>query len=192
MSPFRHASVAIACLIASSCIPLRFSGYEPSGPGTLEPGYCIAWIRDNLRIDGPHSVSIRLRAYPYQTEGTLLLSIDVTVPADVSASFVSPYVTLDSPQWEGSKTLTIEAITTGGPRSVGPTDVLRSAAVGSSETFGVWFRPVGKGALDWTGLPLVDTFTLKLPAMQINGDAFQVEPVTFRAYRKWGMYYCVQ
>ena len=52
--------------------------------------------------------------------------------------------------------------------------------------------PGDKGTLWETGIPVVRSFTVKLPAMSVNNESFEVASVAFEAYSEWGMYTCAQ
>lgn len=171
---------------------MRFAGYQPSGPGRLEGGYCVAWIKDNLRIAGPSGTDVVVSAAENHADHTLELGVAVTMPDQVAVRLLADHLVLSSPDWPQSKALPIVVISAPGPRQYPPLAVLRGSDRPEMNSFTLWFRPVGKGNLNQTGIPAIPRFSLELPPMEIDGQGFQPGIVRFEPYRKWGMYYCVQ
>lgn len=190
----RAVFVAVLALSLSlaGCIPAKFSGYKPIGNGSLAGGYCVAGIKDRLRVHAPSGVEVLLYAEENEKSNTILLGVDLIIPEGVSVQLLSSVLVLQSPEWAQSRTLAIHRITAAGPRVYEPSAVLPGSSQESMGAFTLWFLPGEKGTLWETGVHKVLTFTLSLPALSINGRQFQVNTVAFEAYREWGMYTCVQ
>ena len=164
--------------------PARFSGYRPTGAGQLVGGYCIAGIRDKLRVDAPDGVTIFLRAANDDPESAVGLTLYLVIPDGVSLQFLSREVTVQSPEWSGPRALTVYSITAGGPAYYEPAAVLTGSPNDAVDTFDLWLRPAG--------FPAASHFTVTVPAMQINGRTFEIGPVNFEAYSEWGAFTCAQ
>jgi hypothetical protein len=180
-------------------VPATFSGYRPAGAGDLESVYCVGGIRDALRIEAPAGVSIFLRADSVTLrEGdepggrVIWLEARVTVPDGVKVRLTSPILQVESPEWPGPRQLEVARILAPGPREYGATATL----TGTSRDLGGWFSLEislpGIGTLSRSGIPAPKQFTLRMPAIEIGGEPFDVGPVRFDAYEEWGVYTCVQ
>jgi hypothetical protein len=51
--------------------------------------------------------------------------------------------------------------------------------------FGLWFSRFP----DETDIPIAERFTLQLPRLTINGDTYEIDPVGFEPFEKWGVAY---
>jgi hypothetical protein len=185
--------------VVGGCIPAKFSGYRPAGAGALESVYCVGRIRDALRIEAPAGVSIFLRADSVTlleggTPGGREIGLEarVTVPDGVKVRLTSPILQVESPEWPGPRQLEVARILAPGPREYGATATL----TGTSRDLGGWFSLEiglpGIGTLSRSGIPAPKQFTLRMPAIEIGGEPFDVGPVRFDAYEEWGVYTCVQ
>ncbi len=176
--------MVLGALVAACFLPLKFSGYRPSGPGSLVESYCVAGVRDRLRLDAPRGAAIFLRASDGGREAAVNLDVYLEVPAGVSLRLLSPDVHVQSPEWSEPRLLAIGEITAPGPRHYAVGDVLPGSSTESLGRFSLRFRP--------NDMPHVNRFALSLPAMSINDEPFQAATVMFEAYREWGTYTCVQ
>lgn len=181
----RQIAVLLLCGSLPGCyIPFKFSGFRPGGPGVLVESYCVAGVRDRLRIDAPHGAVIFLRAAKNGTGAPASLDIYLEVPDGVSLRLLAPEVGLDSPEWSEPRSLAISEITAPGPRHYPPLAALPGSSEESMGRFSLWLPP--------GGMPAVSHFNVTLPAMSINGERFQAGTVAFDAYSEWGTYTCVQ
>lgn len=183
-------------LVLASCIPAKFSGYVPSGPGTLERRYCAGpGIRDVLRIEPASGVRIEVKAGQNRSNNTIELEVSLTIPETVTLQLLEPQFLLESQEWAEPRSLLIDRIMGSGPRPgpnlYGPTDKL-AGPLGSPGLFGVWFLKGDKGTLFQTGVPKVNSFTLRFPSLNINGQIYRIDPIKFEAYEKLSIYTCVQ
>lgn len=184
--------IASTAWMAAGCIPSRFSGYEPSGQGTREAGYCVAGIQDGFRVEATHGVQVRWRASRDEQADSILLDVHVLVPGGATAQLRSPELTLASEYWSRPQVLPIAAISAPGPLESPPEAVLAGSSESSRGTYHLWYFPIAKGLQSQTGIPAVPTFSAQLPPLLINGETWESAPVTFREYRRWGVYTCVQ
>lgn len=191
-----RAMSMLVLFMLSGCIPAKFSGYIPSGPGTLERRYCAGpGIKDALRIDADSSVRVDLRAGQNRRDDTITLDIRLTVPEAVVVQLLSSELLLESADWSTPRNLPINRILGSGPKSgpnhYAPTDKLRGG-VTSPGLFSLWFLKGDKGTTFETGVPKVNSFTLRLPPLSINGQIFRTDPISFDAYEKLSVFTCVQ
>lgn len=187
-----------AALALCGCVPTKFTGYEPTGAGTSEPSYCIAGIRDTFRVDAPAGVRVNLRADRValrsgSESAGRVVELDgwITVPKGVTARLTAPTLRLESPEWPRSRELEVHGISAGGPAFFGATDRLTGSR-DAPEMFSLQVGLPGVGQLSQSGIAAPERFTLHLPPIEIDGRPFDVGPVTFQAYEKWGVYTCVQ
>lgn len=193
----RTAAVG-AALALSACVPTKFTGYEPTGAGTAEPGYCVAGIRDTFRVDAPAGVRVNLRAnlvsLRRESESVdRVVELDgwITVPKGVTVRLTAPTLRLESPAWPRPRDLEVHGISAGGPAFFGATDRLTGSR-DAPEKFSLQVGLPGLGQLSQSGIAAPERFTLHLPPIEIDGRPFDVGPVTFQAYEKWGVFTCVQ
>lgn len=186
------ASIIAMALMATGCMPSKFSGYEPSGPGIREDGYCVAGVRDNLRVEAPHGVQVHWRASRDQAADAILLDVNVSVPDGVIVQLRSPDLVLSSEEWARPQLLPIAEISAPGPRNLAPDAQLAGSADASRGNYHFWYFPVGRGMTSKTGIPAVSAFSVQLPPLLINGDAWESAPVAFREFTRWGVYTCAQ
>lgn len=191
MTRIAIALLALAVSLAG-CIPAKFSGYRPTGPGAREAGYCVAGIRDRLRVPAVHGVEVLLRAEEDARDHTILLEVMLVVPGSASLQLDSTEVRLSSPEWPEPRPLAIRRITGGAAREQDPLAVLAGSSRDSPGTFTLWFVPGDEDTLWRTGIPAARTFAVSLPPMVIDGEPFRPDAVTFEAYSKWGVYTCAQ
>ncbi len=183
--------VAAAALTLAGCVPMKFSGYRASGDGSPEGGYCVAWIKDRLRVHAPSGVDLLLYTMEHGYSDAVVLNVDLTVPEGVAAQWESPKLLLRSPEWPRPRSWVIERIRAG--RSyLDPAAVLTGSSRRSMGTYSLAFVSTDEGTLAEPRIPRVRSFTVALPILRINGRAFQAGPVAFEAYRDWGMFTCVQ
>lgn len=178
------ALLLLVVLLAGCFVPAKYSGFRPSGPGTLAGGYCVTGVKDKLRITAPHGVDIFARASNDDPDFPISLTVYLIIPAAVSVQVLSPEVRIRSSEWVKTLSLAIEEVTAAGPRHYQPSDVLPGSSKESMGMFSLWFRPAG--------FPAAHRFTVDLPAINIDGEQFLAGPVTFEAYSEWGMYTCAQ
>lgn len=183
--------LAVSTLVGG-CVPWRYSGYMPHGAGILEGGYCVAGIRDRIQMRGPHGMVVAMYANKDQSTETLLLEVSLTIPRGVYVRLLSTGLTLQSAAWPAPRMLAIDRITGGAAGIHEPLAVLRGSSNQSHSAFTLWFTRGDKGTLWQTGITAVPHFAVLLPPLKINGQRFEFRPVTFEAYRKWGIYTCAQ
>ena len=120
-----------------------------------------------------------------ESEATaIMLHIHLDIPDGVSLRLLSPVVGVTSLEWNEPRPFTIAEITAPGPRHYQADDVLAGSFNESTGRFRVGLQP--------EGISETRRFEVGLPAMSINGEIFQAEPVTFEMYREWGAYTCAQ
>jgi hypothetical protein len=176
----------------SGCIPAHVSGYEPSGPGKRESGYCIAGIRDKLLVEAPGGVGVHWWASRDEVSDRIMLDVYLTVPAGVTVRLRSPDVVLHSEAWSRPEVLAIEAISAPGPRTFEPDAALVGSDEPSMGDYSLRFFTPGKGMWAQTGIRAVPEFSASLPPLEINGQAWESAPVSFTESSRWGFYTCVQ
>jgi hypothetical protein len=118
--------------------------------------------------------------WDYKNE--IVLNSRIVIPPGVTVRLLSRQFTAGSPEWDTAKVLTVQSVN--GRSSV---DILQGAS-GNAGIFDFWFsdRP------GVTGLPQVDTFTLKSPLLAINEETYKPPDVMFRSTSKWGVAFCAQ
>jgi len=182
-------------MFLQSCVPAKFTGYIPTGPGTAEKGYCVAGIKDNLRVRTGSGVDIVIWGNDNERNRTIALKVDIIVPEAVTVQLVAPDFVLRSSEWPQQHVLVVDRIIGPGPRSepktYGPTEKLVGVG-GSGSHFLPWFLKGEKGTLYQTMIPKVKSFTLQPPPLSINGQTYRIDPITFEAYEKLSVYTCVQ
>lgn len=171
---------------------MRISGYRPAGPGNLESPRCLGGIEDRLRIDGPRGVAIYLRAALVEPEEVVSLDVYLTVPAGTTARWSSDRLLVRQADAPTAQEVVVTKITAPGPRELAPLDDLPGSADASSGSYSLWLSPAGAGLHERGGFAASPRFTVELPALAVDGESFQPSPVDFRAYREWGVVYCVQ
>jgi hypothetical protein len=175
-------------LLQGCIVPVRFSGYIPSGPGNAEGGYCVSGIKDTLRVKADAGVEITVRAGVNKQNETIMLDVDLVVPEGTTMQLLSPDLLLESPEWTEARVLRVYEITAPGPRDFSAMSELPGAAE-SMGYFSFWFKKSQSGV---TSVPKVTTFKLQLPPLRINGKTVRIAPIIFEAYSKLGVYTCVQ
>ncbi len=188
----RSALIIICITFLQSCVPSKFSGYLPSGPGVLESGYCVSGIKDTLHVNAYDGVEIFINAGDESYDKTLTLSIYLHIPEGVVAQFLSSEVMLSSPEWTQPRTLPIYRITAPGPREYLPMDMLPGSSKESMGHFLLWYIKGNKGTLFQTGINKVEKFTLLMPPLSINGIEYRLDTISFESFNRWGVYTCVQ
>ncbi len=183
---------AALVLATAGCIPARFSGYEPSGPGKRESGYCITGIQDNLRVEAPGGVGVHWWASRDDVTDSIMLDIYLTVPAGTTVRLRSPDIELRSDGWPKPQVLPIKTISAPGPRTFTPDAALVGSDESSMGNYSFHFFQTMKGTLAQTGIPAVPGFSASLPPLEINGQLWESAPVNFKEYTRWGVYTCVQ
>jgi hypothetical protein len=171
------------------CVPYKFSGYAPQGPGQLESrrGCFPPGINDALRISTEGGVDIVVWAGPDTRRQTIDLTVDLTVPADVAVRFASADLIFDSPAWPQPRLLPVAHITTVGPREFSPTAILHGADDDAIGPFSLWFRSERGTSFMYTDIPTVDRFTLELPPLIINGHMYRIAPISFEPFKEWSL-----
>jgi hypothetical protein len=189
----------LTVLLLQSCVPAKFSGYMPTGPGELEAGYCVAGINDRLLVIANDGVIITLRAGESLKDGTINLDITLWVPAGVIVQFGAPDFVISSQEWLQPKNLTLYEITSLRTKYLPPTAALQGGQItkrlmadGSSQYYSAFIPKFKQGTLGATDLPKVNMFELQFPELRINTKKYLMRPVKFTAYTKWGAYTCAQ
>lgn len=184
--------IAAWCVLAAGCMPMKISGYRPSGPGTLVGSHCLGGIEDRLRIAAPHGVAIFLRATPVEPEQVVSLDVYLTVPAGTTARWSSTRLLVRQADAPMVQELVVTRITAPGPRELTPLAELPGSSDESMGSYSLWLSPGSAGLHERSGMPATPGFTVELPALMIDGTQFQPAPIRFQAYREWGVVYCVQ
>ncbi len=176
----------------SACIGWPSAADDSGLPPDQLGGYCTGFA-NTADVKAPHGVIVNARPGKDKLDGTILLDINILVPADVAVRLVSPEVILRSPQWPEPRRLRIDHLTGGDPSRFppdlvirGPRDHGRPPAVRT-----LWFSPETAREAPQTGIPQVPEFTLILPPLAINGESFRPEPIRFRAYTRMGLFRCI-
>jgi len=199
-APGLRVAVALGLVVSvSACFPARFSGFRPAGPGTLESSHCTAGTRDVLRLDAPSGVVLFFWAgvVTLKDDGTAIgkaLEPDVrmTVPTRITVRLTSPVIRVASPEWSTPREFEVVEINDGGPRRFGATDALPVSPAGSARDFYLEMDLPGLGRGSRYGMSAPRRFTLLMPPLEINAEAYEVPPVSFESYTAWGIYTCVQ
>jgi len=184
----RTGRVVVALLVRSGgliltgalagCLPVRMDGYEPSGLGDqvsmARAGItCVLGDGEVLRTEAKSGVVIYTHAgRGYAYKGSITLVIRLVIPADVTVRLLSPDFTAESPQWEGTRTLTATPY---------PSEMRRTP-----DNYGVFSLGFDR-ALMAAMLPEVETFRVKFPLLAINSDTYQLPDVQFRATKRWAI-----
>jgi hypothetical protein len=180
-------------LLIAGCIPLRFSGYLPSGPGTRESGYCIAGIKDVVRIDLHSGVEVILRASTNERKKTILLHAYMAIPEENTVRLTATQMVLDSEYWPSSRMAEITNIWSPVSGTVQPLTLLTGSPPDLSSYYPLGFNETPEANPRETGIAAVEAFYLRFPDLLINGERFSIPPIEFRRYRnKWGVPYCIQ
>ncbi|MBM4197505.1 MAG: hypothetical protein FJ197_10510 [Gammaproteobacteria bacterium] len=182
-------------LAVTGCVPMRFSGYEASGNGKQQRGYCIAWIKDELLIEAPRKVDLIVRARVPEYGNALDVMAEMRIPKGVVARWLDTVVTYASSEWSAPRVGRILGIR--GPGSVPtPDSPIRGELTGGMFDRGAahyvsFSDPDGKSLLGDSDHP-IQRFSMTLPALDVDGVRFDPGTVHFKAYQKWGQYSCVQ
>ena len=195
------AVTPVACLAAallSACVTYGWvEGYMPSGPGVREDRRCGSSLADSLRIPVTNGVEVLVAASPADIYPTpyrqIYLSVALLVPAGSTVRLLTPEVTLTSEAWARPKTVTIAQVedwnvvtaaqrihASGAALTAGP-----NAA--SARTFALSW--VAEGPRAQTSVPVVDSFELQLPALEVDGTAARVAPIRFETYRTKALWF---
>ncbi len=166
------------------CVPVRFSGYQPSGPGTVEGRSCVASIKDVHRDQTDTGVQILTRAGQNTLDNTIQLHIELIVPEGVTVQLLSLEFVAISPEWAGPQILRAREIGS----YVATEELQIHGARGDLGNFSLRFVPRRPAQ---TPLPKVDTFTLQFPPLRINDHVYRPESVNFHAYKEWSIYTCI-
>jgi hypothetical protein len=199
VAPLLKALTPVACLAAallSACVTYGWvEGYMPGGPGVREARRCGSSLADSLRIPVTNGVEVLVAAAPADIYPTLYpqisLSVELLVPAGSTVRLLTPEVTLTSEAWARPKTVTISQVEdwnalTAAERIHSPGAALtagRDAA--SARRFALSW--VAEGPRTQTSLPVVGSFELQLPALEVDGRAARVVPIRFETYRTKAM-----
>jgi hypothetical protein len=184
------AAVTAAALLAG-CFPAKLSGYRPEGAGVLESGYCVALLRDRLRIRAPAGVELLVYTLPHGYRAAVVLGVELFVPAGTTVRWESPRLLLHSPDWGRPRVWMIDRIVAGAG-TYDATAPLGGATGRRARRYELTYYAADAGTVSEPFIPHATTFTLELPALTVNGTAFRPGPVTFRPYRAWGVYTCLQ
>lgn len=184
------AIVGIAFLsfaLYACAVPVRVSGYVPSGAGTLKNTSCVLGKKDALRISAIDGVQIVVSAGKYEVKGTITLNIDLILPDAAVVQLLSPTFVLQTLESQTYR-VTVGKITAPGPHTYNATAELRALSP-LSNAFSLWFISGPAGA---TSVPTVDSFTLQFPDIRINNKTYHVDPMKFDSYSSVSIAFCVQ
>jgi len=185
------AAIAGAFILAG-CIPAKFSGYEASGPGKRERDYCVAGLNELRLVESRDGVGIHWRAGRDEDTDTITMHVYMTIPAGVTVQLTSPALVLDSEHWAQPRLLSVQVISAPGPRQFTADAELAGSDEDSMGMYSFWFSLAEDRPAAETGIPAVEHFTARMPALLVNGVAWDSEAVTFRKYSRWGVYTCIQ
>lgn len=186
MRIFRPVVVSTIFLLNACVAPMPFSGYIPDGQGVLTNASGIVGVKNVLHIEvGEASI---VTQGDISSNSMLELNINVIVPKAATAQLVSSEFVVNSAQLAKPVTLVVKKITASGPESFMPLSELVGETydpgwIGNrtNKVFHLWFDPSAD-------VPKVDSFMLYFPKLRVNGKIYQVEPVSFRFYSRWGVY----
>ena len=179
--------IVLVAIALAGCIPGKFEGYRPSGPGGRESAACVAGVRDVLKMPTANGVGILLRASE-DRDHTILLDASIVVPEGVVARLLSTDLVLESAEWP-ERAIPVARIT-GNGREYRPLAELPGSGAASAGTYIMWF---GNGTALWrTGAPAARSFKIELPALEVGGERFQPGQVAFERYSEWGTFTCAQ
>jgi hypothetical protein len=181
----------LLAVLSAGCVPVQLQGYRPSGRGSLDDDFCVAGIRDRLRLHAPRGVELSLGTVPHGYRPGALLNVDFRVPAGVTLRWDSARVTLASPEWSRPRAWAIDRIVSG-RSTYAATAELPGADGRHGRAYRLTFYATDTGTIAEPVIPPVREFTLTLPQMAIDGARFDPRPVRFEAYREWGFYTCAQ
>ncbi len=180
--------IALVLLLCMQGCVARFSGYVPSGPGTVKNIACLSSIENQLQIRIDKDVKFVVMAGQDERDQTITLSIDLlSIPAGVTVQLLSPDFLFQSREWGSSYTLLVQKIDAPGPKQLPPLTKFDSAD-GPLAHYG--FRFSSDQYFGKTGLPKVSSFTLQFPPLRINDRVYRIDKIYFEAYEKWGFYMC--
>jgi hypothetical protein len=193
------ALTPVACLAAalvSACVTYGWmDGYMPDGPGVHEARRCGSALADSLRIPVANGVQVLVAAAPAEIYPTpyrqISLSVEILVPAGSTARLLTPEVTLISQAWARPKTVTIAQVEDWNAATAAE----RIHTSGTALTAGSYTANARTFALSWvvegprtqTSLPVVRSFELQLPALEVDGTVATVLPIRFETYRTKAM-----
>jgi len=180
-------TLLLSFALYACAMPMRVSGYVPTGLGELKNTSCILGKNDALRITALDGVQIIVSAGKYEVKGTTTLNIDLLLPNESTVRLLSPTFVLQSAQFPTHR-LTVTKITAPGPHTYDAMAELRALSP-LSNAFTLWFASGPAGA---TSVPIVDSFTLQFPDMRINNQIYRIEPIKFASYNSVGLAFCVQ
>ncbi len=179
--------VLIATLTSCTGWP---SSVDDSGlPPYKSGGYCVG-NRTSHEIKAPSGVGISVQATIDKLHETILLDVNFLVPDAVTMRLQSRDVVLQSPQWAQERRLPVHHIEVYDPN-------LSAWSVAHNEkkdrlptVHTLWYLPRSRTLLPQTEIPQVHHLTIRLPAIDIDGVAFQADEIEFRRYRKMGLFGC--
>lgn len=188
LSRIMAMGVAFLSFTLHACaVPVRVSGYAPSGLGTLKNTSCILGKEDALQISASDGVHIVVSAGKYEVKNSITLNIDLILPDGAVVQLLSPTFVLQTTESRTHR-LTVDKITAPGPHTYNATAELRALSP-LSNAFSLWFMDGPAGA---TSAPIVDSFTLQFPDIRINNKTYHMEPIKFDSYSSVGLALCVQ
>ena len=167
----------------------------PNGPGVLEARTCGSSLADTLRVPVTNGVEVLVTASPDDIGPTpyrqIRLSVQLLVPAGSTVRLLTPEVTLTSEVWARPETLTIAQVEDWNTVTAAERIHLPGAALttgpnaASARIFELSW--VVEGPREQTSLPVVGSFELQLPALEVDGTATRVVPIRFETYRTKAM-----
>ncbi len=189
-------ATAVALIALTACVPMRFSGYQASGNGKQEISYCIGWIQDRLRIEALHGVELIVDAASPSYGSPLAVRVEMEIPIGTTVSWLERGVTYLSLEWPAPRKGEITMIQSGAGLRYEPLDAIPGTKTGQffdpgPSHFVFFSDPDGKSLIGDSNKP-IQRFSIELPPLSINGDRFTAGAIDFKAYRRWGQYYCLQ
>jgi hypothetical protein len=183
--------VAGSTLLVAGCYGWA-SSVEDSGLRSHQVGGYV--VRDSRRlskeIEAPSGLVLDIRPNKDKLNATILLGVTLLIPEGVSVRLPNPVVILQSPEWPQQKTLVVDHLADNNSRRYSPSAVLTGKAYEPDNVYEIWYSPTRATMEPQTGLPQARSFTVVLPAIEINGEVYQPKPVTFENYTKCGMFGC--
>lgn len=173
-------------LLEGCVAPSYYSVYVPSGAGELSDSYIVG-IKDALtvKVGEARIVSFAILS----SQNTVEVHVVLNLPAGVTARLLSRNLIIESNELEKPIILTCSRLSTTGPKYLSPLSELHGKTYNPDSVF-------VKPSYELYSLEFatrehfrkLDSFSLQLPEVLINGMTYKVEPINFKYRSGWGMY----
>lgn len=148
-------------------------------------GYChegVFFHDDAMEIEITEDLFLEISPEKDKLNGTILLEVTLTIPAGVDARLVRTEVRLTSPAWPAAKTLVVSYIEDYAGRRFKPGATLTGTRGEIETIYTLWYEPEPQTMAPQTGIAQVQSFTVELPELEIDGRSFKPPAATFHAY----------